>query len=189
MTPSFPCLRCGRPVTRNRPTSVRPKHIECPRCRYVIYDYPRPAAGVLVLRDESVLLLRRAHRPRVGFLDVPGGFMEANESIEGAARRELREETGLTVGPLELLGFYWDEYSLRGFGRFPTMNWYFVGRWRRGEPVAADDAASAEWIPLAKLSSLRRTYSWKHMPTLFRDLRAWTSLSAKPRRAPVRAAR
>ena len=171
--PTFPCARCGRPVTRRPPTDTRPKHIECPRCRYLIYDYPRPAAGVLVLRGEEVLLLRRSHRPRVGFIDVPGGFMEANESIEGAARRELREETGLAMGPLELLGFYWDTYALRGFGKFPTMNWYFVGRWRRGTPVAADDAASAEWVPLGGLEALRHRYSWAHIPALFRDLRAW----------------
>jgi ADP-ribose pyrophosphatase YjhB (NUDIX family) len=189
MTPSFPCARCGRPVTRRAPTRTRPKHIECPRCRYVIYDYPRPAAGVLVVKDDSVLLLRRGHRPRIGFLDVPGGFMEAGESIEGAARRELREETGIVMGALEPLGFYWDTYSLKGFGRFPTMNWYFVGRWRRGEPVAADDAASADWIPLAKLASMRPRYSWRHMPELFGDLRAWVKLNAKPRRAPARAGR
>ena len=189
MRPAFPCARCGRPVTRRPPTTTRPKHIECPRCRYVIYDYPRPAAGVLVVRDASVLLVRRVHRPRIGFLDVPGGFMEANESIEGAARRELREETGLSMGSLEPLGFYWDEYSLRGFGRFPTMNWYFVGRWRGGEPVAADDAASAEWIPLARLASLRPRFSWQHMPALFRDLRAWMKLSATPHRGRAREGR
>jgi ADP-ribose pyrophosphatase YjhB (NUDIX family) len=182
MSATFPCLRCGRPVSRRPATRTRPKHIECPRCRYVIYDYPRTAAGVLVVKGDSVLLLRRAHRPRIGYLDVPGGFLEANESIEGGARRELREETGLTMGPLSLLAFYWDEYSLRGFGRFPTMNWYYVGRWRRGAAVAADDAASAEWIPLARLASLRSRFSWKHMPALFRDLHAWARSHPGPAR-------
>jgi len=90
-----------------------------------------------------------------------------------SSRRELREETGLTLGPLEPLGFHWDTYSLRGFGRFPTMNWYFVGRWRRGEPVAADDAASAVWLPICSLASHRRRFSWAHMPRLFADLARW----------------
>ena len=180
-SPTFPCLRCGRPVRRQPPSAARPRRIACPRCRYLMYDYPRPAAGVLVLREETVLLLRRAHLPRVGFIDVPGGFMEAGESIEGAARRELREETGLTIGPLELLGFYWDTYALRGFGSFPTMNWYYVGRWRSGVPRAADDAADAEWVPLARLAALRKRFSWAHMPALFRDLRRWAA--AHPGRA------
>ena len=120
-----------------------------------------------------MLLLRRAHAPRVGFLDVPGGFIEANEELEAAARRELHEETGLTLGRLEPLGFYWDTYSLRGFGRFPTMNSYFVGRWRRGVPVAADDAASAEWVPLGSLAARRSSFSWAHMTAVFADLRRW----------------
>jgi len=173
VSPEFPCARCGRPVKRLPPSRTRPLRIACPRCRYLMYDYPRSAAGVLVVKDDAVLLLRRAHAPRIGFLDVPGGFMEAFEDIEAAARRELHEETGLTLGRLEPLGFYWDTYSLRGFGRFATMSWYFVGRWRRGVPLAGDDAASAEWVPIASLTARRRSFSWAHMPRLFADLRRW----------------
>ena len=184
MSSEFPCARCGRPVKRRPPSGTRPRHIACPRCRYVIYDYPRPAAGVLVVKDDAVLLVRRAHAPRIGFLDVPGGFMEAGESIEQAARRELREETGLVMGTLEPLGFYWDTYSLRGFGRFPTMNWYFVGHWRRGVPAAADDAAVTEWVPLASLAAQRRSFSWAHMPRVFADLRRW--VVANPARRTTR---
>jgi 8-oxo-dGTP diphosphatase len=167
--PDFPCARCGRPVRRTAGES--PRKIGCAHCGYLIYDYPRSCAGVVVLQGDAVLLLRRAHLPRRGFLDVPGGFMEANESIERAARRELREETGLTLGRVELLGIYWDRYFLRGFGWFPTMNHYFLGRWRAGVPRAADDAASAEWIPLARLGGRDARYAWKHMSALFRDVR------------------
>ena len=139
----------------------------------MIYDYPRAAAGTLVVKRGHVLLLTRAHAPRVGFLDVPGGFIEAGEPLEGAARRELREETGLTLGRLDTLGFYWDTYFIRGFGRFPVMNFYFAGRWRRGEPRAADDAASATWVPIASLPKLRPRFAWAHMAPLLRELARW----------------
>jgi ADP-ribose pyrophosphatase YjhB (NUDIX family) len=141
----------------------------------MIYDYPRSAAGVLVLKHGHVLLLERAHAPRIGFLDVPGGFMEAGETIEGAARRELREETGLALGRLESLGFYWDTYFIRGFGRFPVMNFYFAGRWRAGTAVAADDAANATWVPLSRLPRLRKRYAWTHMAPLLRDFARWAA--------------
>jgi ADP-ribose pyrophosphatase YjhB (NUDIX family) len=164
---------CGTLVTRRPPTAKRPRHITCPRCRYMIYDYPRAACGMLVVRGDRVLLLERAHPPRVGYVDSPGGFIEAGESLEGAARRELREETGLTVGRADWLGFYWDTYFIRGFGRFPVMNFYFAARWRRGEPKAADDAASAAWVPLRDLPGLRRRYSWAHMTPMLRALARW----------------
>jgi len=168
---SFPCARCGRPLRRvTRPTR---REIACPRCGFLIYDYPRPCAGFIVVKGATTLVLRRAHRPRLGCLDVPGGFIEANESIEGAARRELLEETGLRVGRADTLGFYWDRYFLRGFGYFPTMNFYFIARWKSGTPVAADDAASAEWAPLATLGRPGQVLAWKHMRTLFRDVRRW----------------
>ena len=172
---AFPCAVCGSAISRRPPDAKRPRHLTCPRCRYMIYDYPRSAAGVLVVKHEQVLLLERAHAPRIGYLDVPGGFMEANESIEGAARRELREETGLTLGKVESLGFYWDTYFIRGFGRFPVMNFYFVGHWRRGNPVAADDAASAAWVAIADLARHRKRFAWAHMTPLLRDLVRWTA--------------
>jgi 8-oxo-dGTP diphosphatase len=160
-------------VTRRPPSRTKPRRIGCPRCGFLIYDYPRPCAGMLVVKDDRVLLLRRAHPPRVGWLDVPGGFLEAGESLETGARRELREETGLTLGRVEPLAFHWDEYWLRGFGRFPTMNWYFVGDWRGGEPVASDDAADARWVPVARLPAMRARFSWRHMTALFAELRRW----------------
>ena len=137
----------------------------------MIYDYPRACAGMVVLRGADILMLRRAHHPRRGFLDIPGGFMEANETMEAAARRELREETGLTLGRVSALGVYWDRYFLKGFGFFPTLNFYYVGRWRSGVPQAADDAASAEWIPLAMVGRAGQRLAWKHMRAVFRDVR------------------
>ena len=118
-----------------------------------------------------VLVLRRGHRPRRGYLDIPGGFVDAREDLEVAARRELREETGLSLGKIELLGYYWDQYHLRGFGYFPTMNFYYLGRWKSGTPEPADDAAAAEWMPVASLGRYRFRYAWRHMSHVFRDLK------------------
>ena len=165
----FPCVRCGHPVQRT--PRGEPRKLRCPRCRYLIYDYPRIAAGMIVVRDGAVLLLRRAHAPRLGCLDIPGGFMDAGETIEQAARRELREETGLRVGRLESLGYFWDRYYIRGFGYFATMNFYYLARWRAGAPRAADDAASAEWVPIARLGRTGARLAWKHMAKVFREVR------------------
>ena len=168
---SFACPRCGRPLTRTPRTGERGAlQILCPHCRYRMFDYPRVCAGMVVLKQDRVLMLRRGHMPRRGWLDFPGGFLEAGESPEGAARRELVEETGLAVGPLRWMGLYWDRYFLRGFGYFPTMNFYDLARWRRGEPRAADDAAAAEWISRAELPRLARRFAWPHMAQVMRHV-------------------
>jgi 8-oxo-dGTP diphosphatase len=167
-------MRCGTPLERERARGKRANHpleIRCPRCRYLMFDYPRPCAGMIVLKSDRVLVLKRGHPPRRGYLDTPGGFIDAGEDIEAAARRELFEETGLTVGRCEPLGFYWDRYHLRGFGYFPTMNFYYLARWRSGEPRASDDAASTEWMPIARLGRSGTRFAWRHLHLLFRDLR------------------
>jgi ADP-ribose pyrophosphatase YjhB (NUDIX family) len=126
---------------------------------------------MIVRRNDELLVLRRGHTPRRGYLDLPGGFIDAGESIEGAARRELREETGLVVGRTEELGMWWDRYDLPGFGPFPTMNFYFMARWKGGVPVAADDAAAAEWIPIGRLVRMRRRLAWRHMAGVLEEVR------------------
>jgi len=80
---------------------------------------------------------------------------------------------GLTIGRADWLGFFWDTYFIKGFGRFPVMNFYYAGHWRRGEPRAADDAASAAWVPIASLSRLRKRFAWAHMTPLLRGLARW----------------
>jgi 8-oxo-dGTP diphosphatase len=167
---TFPCVRCGRPVRRD--TTRTPPHIACPRCRFLIFDYPRPCVGALVLKGDALLVLERGHAPRRGYMDLPGGFLEAGEDLETAARRELREETGLTVGTMTPLGLYWDTYPLDGFGAFPTLNLYWVARWRRGVPRAADDAAEARWLPLADVRRARARFAWAHMTRVVRDVGA-----------------
>lgn len=166
---TFPCPRCGRPLSR----TVRddPRRIRCPRCLFLMFDYPRVCAGMLVVKRGALLVLRRGHMPRRGFLDFPGGFVDANEPIDRAARRELREETGLAVGRIDPLGYYWDRYHLRGFGHFPTVNFYWLARWRSGEPRAADDAAAAEWMPLARVGRGAGRLAWKHMRAVLREVR------------------
>ncbi|HEY7753624.1 MAG TPA: NUDIX hydrolase [Steroidobacteraceae bacterium] len=93
---------------------------------------------VIELEDRPgrpVVLIERGHPP-AGFA-LPGGFVEVGETVEAAARREAREETGLDVRLVALLGVYSDPArDPRGH----TVSIVYVAR-ARGEPVAGDDAA------------------------------------------------
>ena len=91
-----------------------------------------------------VLLIRRGNEPFKGRYALPGGFVDIGETIEEGCRRELREETGLTVGDLLLVGVYSDpSRDPRGH----TVSAAFLSYLSKpASAVAGDDAASAEWV-------------------------------------------
>jgi ADP-ribose pyrophosphatase YjhB (NUDIX family) len=74
----------------------------CARCGEIAYHNPRVLVSTIVASDDRVLLCRRASPPAAGRWVLPGGFMESNETLEEAAARETREETGVRLDPREL---------------------------------------------------------------------------------------
>ena len=108
---------------------------------------PVPAVGVVCLRGEEVLLIRRAHPPLAGGWSLPGGKLEWGETLEAATLRELREETGVEA---DLLGLVDVVDGLFG----PDHHYVLVdyaARWRSGEPCAGDDASEAAFHRLDAL--------------------------------------
>jgi len=75
-------------------------------CNFVHWENPKPVALCLVELDGGLVLTRRKFAPKVGTWCIPGGFVEAHESPELAAKRETWEETGLLVEITNLLGVY-----------------------------------------------------------------------------------
>lgn len=98
------CARCGAALTwKLVERRVRPA---CPSCGAVVYEDPKVAVVALIEQDGRLLLARRAHAPGKGCWSFPGGFVDRGEQIEEALRREIREETGLTVATDGLVGVY-----------------------------------------------------------------------------------
>ena len=76
----------------------------CPECDTIHYENPKPTATLICPRNNEILLVKRALDPGKGLLGLPGGFIEKGESPEVAAKRELKEETGLDGNAVRVLG-------------------------------------------------------------------------------------
>jgi len=139
------CPRCATALEpRPEHGTMRPT---CPACGFIWYRNPVPAAGVLLVENERVLLVRRKFEPRIGWWCIPAGFMEAGETPESTAVRELREETGLEARLTSLFAVYagFDDPRVRAVLILYTAE-------RTGGVLApGDDATEAEWFPLDQL--------------------------------------
>ncbi len=119
------------------------------------YKYPRPSVtvdAILISKQNSVLLIERGGEPFKGKWALPGGFIEMDESLEIACRRELEEETGLRVGELTQFRAY-GAVDRDPRGRTISVIFY---SFQEEEPIprAGDDAANARWFPIDQLPEL-----------------------------------
>ena len=120
------------------------------------YDFPRPGLTVdllVVSPSREVLLVQRHNEPFQGSWALPGGFVEEMEPLEDAARRELREETGVEVSELTQV------MTVGEPGRDPrgwTVSVVYLARLdpKSVKLAAGDDAADARWFPLDALPEL-----------------------------------
>ncbi len=108
------------------------------------------ACDMILIEDGKLLLVKRAKEPFKGEWALPGGRIEENETAEQCAVREMKEETGLDVEPVRLVGIYSDpDRDPRGI-----IAASYIVRRTGGELKAGDDAGEAAWFPLDKLPPL-----------------------------------
>ena len=120
------------------------------------HRYPAVAVDMVIFTvgadDLAVLLVRRRGEPFAGRWAIPGGFVEEDESLDAAAARELREETGVADVYLEQL-YTFGEPGRDPRGRVISVAYYALLR-HPPAATAGDDAADARWFPLRDLPPL-----------------------------------
>jgi len=123
--------------------------------------YPtRPflAVSAAILRDGKVLVVRRARKPALGVYTMPGGVVEAGETLTEAVTREVMEETAMTIAPVALAGHR--EAVIRDTeGRVERhfVILCFASRWIAGEPVLNEELDDFRWVTLDELKALKTT--------------------------------
>lgn len=170
------CPKCGAPL--GAPTGGN--FIKCQACGFLYYFNPSIAAGAFIVRpDGQVLLVRRARDPGKGLLSVPGGFIDAGETAEEAMRREIREEVGLELGPVEYFTSQVNSYAYHGV-LYSVLDFYFIAPVpAECSPQPMDDVASVVWMdPVAAPES---DFAF---PSVRAALRVYLALHRPPKGPP-----
>jgi len=125
---------------------------------------PHVGVGILLVRDNNLLLIRRKYNPDAGYWSIPGGHLDIGEEVEKAAEREGFEETGFKVKVTKLAGIidkimYDSEMKIEY--HYVLLN-YFVEQIegdKNQAPVADDDALNAKFVPFNELKEYQLTLS------------------------------
>ena len=133
---------------------------------------PIPVVDVIIQQDSEVLFAKRKKEPFKGYLGLPGGFVNIRETIEEAARREVKEETFLDIELTDIIGVYSDpQRDPRGH----IMSTVFVGRVPSNEntkrkAITQDDASQLEWIDLQTVDDKSLAFDYK---AILSDYKKW----------------
>lgn len=163
------CAACGAVLKAARIEGHTRRR--CPCCGWTFYGNPVFAVVAAVTRGDRILLTRRARPPHANTWDLPGGFLEPDETPEQGLHRELREELGMRIRRARLLTFVTDRY---GPGGFPILTAIYQVTPAPGAIAAADDVSEARWFPRAGLPFKEIAF-----PSMRRALRAWSKRSLR----------
>jgi 8-oxo-dGTP diphosphatase len=169
MIPYKYCPFCREELEARRvPPDEGPMRRVCSACGYVQWGNSKPSSsGILVREDGKILLAKRAREPFKDYWDIPGGFLDAGEHPEAGVIREFREETGLEIEVVSLIGVYMDTY-----GPEPsedTLNFYYECRTVSGTMSAEDDVSELGWFDPTELPG---ELAFENGKAAFRD---WTA--------------
>ena len=147
--PSTAMLKIPPHITEvQRPTSKK-----CKDCGFSYYLNPSSATVALILNSkEELLVVRRKKDPAKGALDLPGGFVDMDETGEEGMAREVKEETGLDATEVKYQFSYPNLYLYSGF-MVHTLDMFYEVKVKDDTHIEAmDDAEESFWIPLSKLN-------------------------------------
>src|SRR3989344_308336 len=108
---------------------------------------PKLAVDNLIVKDNKILLLKRDIYPFIGKLDFPAGMVEYGETVEQAAIREAKEETGLKIKLLDILGVY--SFPKRD-PRFHTVSVAFIAK-HIGGKLKSSFEGRVKWYEIPKI--------------------------------------
>lgn len=121
-------------------------------------DRPYVAVSAAIIRDGRVLIVRRARPPANGVFTLPGGVVEAGETLHQALVREIAEETAIEIEPVALAGHReMIAHDKTGKVERHFIILAFAARWISGEPRLNEELAEARWLKPDEIKPLKTT--------------------------------
>ena len=121
---------------------------------------PQVGVGAVIEKQGEIILVKRAHEPGKGLWSIPGGLVELGETLRDAAKREMKEETGLIVEIEELIdvmdSIEFDD-NQRVKHHYVLIDFLAHPATKETEIRASDEVLDAKWITPSELSSLKLT--------------------------------
>lgn len=141
----FYCPACGLKSLE----TISSKKFVCNQCQFTFYQNTAAAVMVAICCQDELLVATRARNPGIGMWDLPGGFVDPNESLEEAVVRELYEELAFTVTGAKYIFSNSNTYLYKDV-EYKTCDAFFVVELDEKPTVQAqDDVAAVEWVKLA----------------------------------------
>ena len=139
------CPQCGKPAL----SFIQSRSVTCDLCGFhYFFNVSAAVVGLIKNERKELLLTRRNHSPFKDKLDLPGGFMEFDETAEAALCREIKEETNLNVEKMQYLGALPGEYLYDGI-LYQVVNIVFCCSVEDFSNICLSDEIS-EYVFLAK---------------------------------------
>jgi len=144
------CPVCGS--SHFEESNVKSK--ECHNCGFKYYANPSSSTVALILNSQGELLVvRRAKEPAKGTLDLPGGFVDMDETGEEGVKREVMEETSLEVTEAKYLFSLPNKYLYSGMN-IHTLDMFYICKVDDISKLkAGDDAAETMWVPVDEIKT------------------------------------
>ena len=142
------CIRCSAAM-ETRTVGDKPRRV-CSACGFIHFTDPKVGVGVMVVRGDEILLVRRLMEPERGKWSIPAGFLDRGEDPQATAVRETKEETNLDVRIRGLVDVYYNPPQEGGASIFILYRADLCG----GKLQAGDDAAAAAFFSLEALPEL-----------------------------------
>ena len=152
---------------------INGKEVKCNACSRTYFHNVATAAAAILEYDDKIILIKRSREPGKGRLDLPGGFIDPEETVEDGLNRELQEELGITLENMKYLGSYPNVYKYKDV-TYNTCDLFFYSR-IESIPKAFEQTEISELVLINPADIVPEDFAFKSTPKgleLFKNTKA-----------------